>query len=254
MGRVEDGMAYILLIGVATSALYCAHRVIGLHKLAHIESSERFTVIRQYKAHIWLYAAGWSLLSFYFFLPFANWEFILALLPGGVIAVGYILPVFRKGRRLRDLGWMKILMIGWSWSWLTAFVPAYFLMHVSLKLSILAMLERMLFIIAITIPFEIRDMAVDRSVGLLNMPGKFGLTRSVRSGQIICFFALLISGLLAFHFVDGGYFIAMALVLALTVWILEKSKFINDDYFFSGLTDGLMILAVVFYSFFDNYL
>src|SRR5688572_15032349 len=96
---VENHLNYIVLIGVATSALYCAHRVIGLHKLAHITVSERFEVIRKYKVHIWLYCIGWLLLSIWIFIPLANPEFILWLFPGGSIAIAYVLPFLSKGRR-----------------------------------------------------------------------------------------------------------------------------------------------------------
>ncbi|HUR31041.1 MAG TPA: hypothetical protein VMZ69_06385, partial [Saprospiraceae bacterium] len=102
---VESQFRYIILLGVATSALYCAHRVIGLHKLSHVTTSERYHVIRMYKAHIWLYSFIWIALSFWLFIPMANLTLIIWLIPGGSIAIAYVLPFLSKGRRLRDLGW-----------------------------------------------------------------------------------------------------------------------------------------------------
>jgi 4-hydroxybenzoate polyprenyltransferase len=247
-GSVENNLSYILLIGVATAALYCAHRVIGLHKLAHITASERYEVIRKYKVHIWLYALGWVLFSIWIFIPMANFNFIMWLAPGGIIAIAYVLPFLSRGRRLRDTGWIKILLIGWSWAWLTAFMPAYYFSETPLYLSVIIGVERMLFIVAITIPFEIRDLNVDRSIGLLTMPSIFGMKRTLRMGKIMCYGVILLAFFLAFHFINPAYAIAMVVTSLLTIQILNKSTDMTDDYFFSGLTDGLMIIALLVYS------
>lgn len=248
IGNVADHIDYILLIGVSTSALYAAHRVIGLHRLAHLEANERYAVIRRYKYHIWVYAIAWLALSIFYFLPLASFNFILWLIPGGSIALSYVLPFLKGGKRLRDMGWVKIVMIGWSWAWLTGFLPAYYFMHTPEYLAILIGLERMLFIIAITIPFEIRDMAIDESVGLINMSSKFGLKKSLRIGYVLTGLIVLITLFLGSHYVNLDYSYSMITICILTLLIIRYSHKIKDDYFFSGLTDGLMILTVIFYS------
>lgn len=247
VGRVEDNLPYILLIGAATASLYSAHRVIGLQKVSHVLSHERYAVIRQYKQHIWVYFFLWLGLTIWFLIPLFNFRFILWLIPGGVIALTYVVPFLSGGRRLRDLGWIKIILIGWSWAWLTAFLPAYYFSDIPLHLSVIIGVERLLFIIAITIPFEIRDIKIDQSVGLITMPARFGLKRSIWWGRMMCVMIIILSMMLSFHFFDPDYGISMLMICLMTVWVLQKSKAVSDDYFFSGLTDGLMILAVVFY-------
>ncbi|MEO5905180.1 MAG: hypothetical protein ABIQ11_00525 [Saprospiraceae bacterium] len=246
-GRVDDNLSYILLIGSATAALYSAHRVIGLQKVSHVRSHERYSVIRQYKQHIWAYFFVWLGLTIWFLIPLWNVTFVLWLIPGGVIAVTYVMPFLSGGRRLRDLGWVKILLIGWSWAWLTAFLPAYYFSEISMHLSVIIGIERLLFIVAITIPFEIRDLKIDQSVGLVTMPARFGLKRSIWWGRIMCALVVILSMLLSFHFFDPDYVISMFLICVMTIWVLQKSSVITDDYFFSGVTDGLMILALVVY-------
>ena len=236
---------YVLLIGVSTAALYSAHRVIGLRKLEHVNTTERYAVIRKYKVHIWIYCLLWIILSIWFFIPFFDLKFLLLLLPGGAIAFAYVLPFMAEGKRLRDIGWVKILLIGWSWGWLTAFIPAYYFAGIPLPLSILIGIERVLFIIAITIPFEIRDISIDRSVGLVTMPARFGMKDTFRIGNILCAFIILIAAFLAYYFHDPAYFIAMFAIVVLTLWLIRKSSVIKNDYFFSGLTDGTMILVLI---------
>jgi len=243
----QHQLSYILLIGASTAALYTGHRVIGLHKLAHITSFERYNVIRRYKQHIWVYCFIWLIASIWFFIPLASAEFIVWLIPGGTIAVSYVLPILSKGRRLRDIGWIKIILIGWSWAWLTAFIPALYFGKEPPFISSFMGLGRMLFIIAITIPFEIRDISIDRSVGVITMPVYFGMEKTIRAGIILCIILILFFIINTIHYHDPAYGISMSLISILTIWILKKSQYVTDDYFFSGLTDGLMILALMVY-------
>jgi 4-hydroxybenzoate polyprenyltransferase len=248
LGNIHDYYEYIALVGVATAALYSAHRVIGLHKLEHIKKSNRYAVIREYKIHIWLYCIGWLLIGIWLFWPMINLQLLVWLMPGGVIAVLYVLPLLGGGRRIRDLGWLKIILIGWSWAWLTAFVPAYYYKEIPLTLALIIGVERMLFIIAITIPFEIRDLKIDASVGLRTLPALFGVKRSLRLGYVLCFLIMMLAAVLAFHYLDLAYFVSTITLMLVTMLIIKKSPFIDDDYFFSGVTDGLMILAFIFYA------
>ena len=272
-GDVESQFPYTLLIGVCTSALYSAHRVIGLHKLKHITSFERYTVIRRYKHHIWMYCFMWIAASIWLMLPFfplppekggfvlpffplppdataqqpGGFEFLLWLIPGVSVAALYVLPVLPKRRRLRDLGWTKIILIGWSWAWLTAFLPAYFFDHEPLWVSVFLGVERMLFIIAITIPFDIRDVYIDKSVSLNTMPLLFGMKKTLMTGYILCFVIMILAIAMSFYFHDAAYGISMSIISLTTIWFLNISSKITDDYFFSGVTDGLMILALIIY-------
>jgi 4-hydroxybenzoate polyprenyltransferase len=243
----QKQLAYTLLIGSSTASLYSAHRVLGLRKLSHIRDFERYDVIRKYKSHIWVYCILWTLISVWLLIPLADLNFILWLIPGGTIAVSYVVPTLSKGRRLRDLGWMKIILIGWSWAWLTAFIPALYIDQQPTYMAVFIGLGRMLFIIALTIPFEIRDVRIDASVGVITMPIRFGLEHSVRIGIRLCLILMLFFLINAIHYHDWLYGISMMIVSFITMWILKNSKSNHDDYFFSGLTDGLMIFALVLY-------
>jgi 4-hydroxybenzoate polyprenyltransferase len=245
-------LSYILLIGVSTAALYSLHRVIGLPKLAHVTSFERYHVIRKYKFHIWGYGVVWLAMSIWLFIPMASINFVLWLLPGGCIAVFYVIPIFSRGRRLRDLGWIKIILIGWSWAWLTAFIPALYFGNEPLYMATFMGIGRMLFIVALTIPFEIRDISIDKSVGLTTLPVVFGMDRTLKTGVILCLLIILFVTISSFHYHDPAYGIAMSMIALLTIWISKRSIRETDDYFFSGLTDGTMIMALIIYSIVSN--
>jgi 4-hydroxybenzoate polyprenyltransferase len=243
--REDEFFMYSLWIGVCTAALYCGHRVIGLSKMAHIRSSERFNVIRKYERHIWIYFFTWILLSAILFFTFGSIRLVIWMLPGGFIAFGYVLPLLLGKKRLRDLGWTKIIMIGWSWAWLTTFVPLYFLANEPLLMVSIMTIERMLFIIALTIPFEIRDIQVDRSVGLMTLPEKFGYKGTTILIWSLCIGIVFLSYVAGYHYFNQAYFVTMVIISICTLLVYRYSFKTLDDYFFGGLTDGLMILALL---------
>jgi len=245
IGKADAFYVYTLWIGICTAALYCGHRVIGLKKMEHIKTSERFSIIRKYEQHIWIYFFAWLLLAGGIFLVFGSFRLAVWLLPGGFVAFGYVMPLLFGKKRLRDLGWGKIIMIGWSWAWLTAFVPLYFLANEPLLMACLMTLLRMLFIIALTIPFEIRDIHVDHSVGLMTLPEKFGKRGTTIIMWTLCICIILLSYLVSFHYGNEAYFVTMVIICILTILVYRQSYSTQDDYFFGGLTDGLMILALL---------
>ena len=247
-GKTDQYLDYIFFIGAATAALYSAHRVIGLRKLEHIKSSERYDVIRQYKTHIWIYCILWIGVTFWLFLPLASFELILWLIPGGFIGAAYVIPFLSGNKRLRDLGWGKILMIGWSWGWLTAFIPLWYFADAPLQMAIVNGVERMLFIIVLTIPFEIRDFKVDQSVGLITMPEKLGRGKTYRLTVLFCVLVILLSAVISFHYINPSYVIAMTLTSIVVLPIVKYSYHIEDDFYFGGLIDGLMIFALLMYA------
>ena len=247
-GKTDQYLDYIFFIGTATAALYSAHRVIGLRKLAHIKSSERYDIIRQYKMHIWIYCVLWIGVTLWLFIPLASLELILWLIPGGSIGAAYVIPFLSGNKRLRDLGWGKILMIGWSWGWLTAFVPLWYFADAPLQMAIINGVERMLFIIVLTIPFEIRDFRVDLSVGLITMPEKLGRGKTYRLTVLFCVLVILLSAVISFHYINLPYVIAMTLTSIVVLPIVKYSYYIEDDYYFGGLIDGLMIFALLMYA------
>jgi len=243
-GSVEQNVQYIFLVGTATAALYCGHRVVGLHKTDLISTSDRFVIIRKYQFHIRVYAVLWGLLTLWLLLPMASLPFLLWMLPGGLIAFLYVIPFLPGGRRLRDLGWGKILLISWSWAWLTAFIPMWLFAESSIQMAVIHGLERMLLIMLIAIPFEIRDLKTDRSTGLITLPERIGMSRTNRMALFICAFTVILAFISSFHFFNPAYVIAISISCLLLLPLIRYSYITGDDYYFAGIIDGMMITAL----------
>ncbi len=247
-GTLSHHLTYVLFVGTSTAGLYCAHRVVGLKRVERVRDSNRFDIIRRYKSHIWVYTGAWSLLSVWLFVQMGDLTLLAYLIPGGVIAGGYVLPILPGRKRLRDLGWGKIIMIGWSWGWLTAFVPMIYFSQSTLSMAAMHGLERMLFIILLTIPFEIRDISVDQRVGLINIASRFGKSQVLRIARVIAIVIALLSAVVSFQYLNASYALTVFGLVLLTLPLIPISYRIQDDYYYCGLIDGMMILAPVIFT------
>ncbi len=226
----------------ATLSLYAVHRIIALEKLKGHPPTTRFQTIGRRRPDIILYAilAGGGSLFFYLQLP--RQVQISALAPALFSAL-YVLPVFRGRRRLRDFNYLKIFLVALVWTWVTVVLPARQTSLNGQFPTILLSVQRFFFIFAITIPFDIRDLAVDASTEVRTLPGSVGLRRArlLSLGLL----TLAIGTALVLWRIDtyadpvfAGWTVSVLTAGAL-VWGANPER---HDYYFSGLIDGTMIL------------
>jgi len=235
------GWSYYVFVFASTLLVYCFHRIIGLEKVLNVENKGRFLVINHYKHHIRVYAiigAIGAAISF-LYLPFTLQK--LVVIPG-IISLLYIFPLFSKKKRLRDFNYIKIFLIAIVWAMITAWVPYHYATSNFTESSLL-FAERFCFFMAITLPFDIRDAHIDRSIGVKTLATLLGNTRSKWMAMIFSLLAFIINILLYFmQVVSLETVLALALFYSLTsVFILLYSEK-KSDYYFTGLFDGLMIL------------
>ncbi|MEM9414227.1 MAG: hypothetical protein AAGA29_01960 [Planctomycetota bacterium] len=152
----------------------------------------------------------------------ARWSLLLP----GAAALGYCvpaLPMRTQGhwrlRRLKEVPGAKLLLIGAVWTYATAVLPmletdASFT-HPS---AAILLLGRLLFILAVALPFDIPDMARDRASGIVTLPQSLGVAgaRRVALGLTAGFMACAVlhpwpaaAALLATGGVTAGMLLAM---------------------------------------------
>lgn len=164
------------------------------------------------------------------------------LLPLGLISFFYAFPLFGTGKGLRDLPFIKVFLIALSWAYLTVAVPASecgFRMGSS---EWLLFTERALFVLAITLPFDIRDLPYDDTAArtfpqLLGVQG----SRSLALSLLFLFFGSSIARLAA---VGGGGHLMLGygtsvLVAAILIGRARPGK---AALYYEGAIDGTMLL------------
>ena len=248
-GRNHTHVDYSLFLGTATAALYAAHWLIGIRKKQKGFNTERFEWIIQYKALIGITFCIWCLLSILLLWNLNSFHLVLWLIPGGIVGLAYILPWLPAGRRLRDTGWWKIILVSFSWSWLTAFIPFLIFSEASLFLSFLHGLERFFFIFLLAMAFEIRDIEVDQSHGLTTLPVHLGKKKSFNLAILFGLFIPVLSLFPGFHYFNTAYILTMTLMSIIAYFMIRVSYNIRHDMFFTGWVDGCMILALLIYLF-----
>lgn len=186
-----------------------------------------------------------SLIPLILFLSVPSQVLLLFL---GIISVAYGLPIFSfhdKKFGLRNIPGIKLFMIATVWSLSTVLLPILELestgvLHISNRDTILLIAKRFLFVAAITIPFDIRDLFQDRSSALKTIPVMVGEKKAYLFCQ-----ALLIGYLVLLFLFSESFdknFIALTLTIILSGWLIFKSNFVRNEYYYFLYLDGTLIL------------
>ncbi len=239
------GSDYPLFVFFSTVFLYCAHRVIGIEKVKMFQGEGRFAVIKAHKIHLLIYTILAGLAMIFFFLRMQRHLQLWLLLPGA-ISIMYVLPLFGDKKRLRDYFQIKIYLIAIIWGMIIAFIP-YIEAEGAMDLKgIIYFLEKTIFIFAITIPFDIRDLRVDKTMEVNTIPHEIGLRKAYRLTYGLMILTIFL--VLAQYFLDT-YSIKMAVGITigylLTILFIKLSEKKTHDYFYAGILDGTISLVAI---------
>src|SRR5581483_8432445 len=116
---------------------------------------------------------------------------------------------------------------------------------ISMRDTTILLAKRFLFIGALAIPFDIRDLFEDRQFGLKTIAVAWG----EKNAYLFC--QLLLVGYLVLLFTLGhrGFsteFWALTLTIMLTGWLIFRSKWEKNEYYYFFYLDGVLILQYLF--------
>jgi 4-hydroxybenzoate polyprenyltransferase len=176
--------------------------------------------------------------SFYHFFLFNRNTQILIFITG-IVSILYPLG-------LRKIPFCKIFIISFTWTISTMILlisENNILLNTNTYLHVIS---RFLFVLAITIPFDIRDIKYDH-VKLKTIPIIVGITKA-KAIAIIAIFALQLVSSYQFvnYNLNFGYFIAIILSCIFSAILIRKSEERKSDFFFSFWVESL---SIVFYLF-----
>lgn len=196
-----------------------------------IWSKKHFLIIKA----ITLISGGFTFASFYFL----EHKPLKILLPAAIISLGYSIPIWpHKGKliRLRDINGIKVFLVSIVVSAITIFIPNEEQLNLS---SIQLFIGRFFFILAITIPFDIRDKILDCNLKLQTIPTFFGN----RIAIIVAIFSIFIFNSVSL-ISPLDYYFKIALVISgfftLPGILLASEK--RTDFFYAFVVEGTMII------------
>jgi hypothetical protein len=162
----------------------------------------------------------------------------------GLITFLYAVPFLPKRflvddkQNLRDIGGIKIYIIALVWAGVTVISP---LVNNGIGVSdmvILTSLQRFVFVIVLTLPFEIRDLQFD-SIKLSTIPQKIGERRTKIMGSIL----LLVFFILEFMKEETSYksLIIVFVITIITLFSLLNAKKNQGKYYSGFWVEGIPI-------------
>ncbi len=186
-----------------------------------------------------------------FFLISTGSKILLIFL--AVLSFGYGLPLFSIGDQkfsLRNIPGLKLVMITLVWTMSCVLLPileaqAGQLATISMRDTTILIAKRFLFIAALAIPFDIRDLFQDKQSGLKTIPVAWG----EKNAYLFCQVLLIGYLVLLFLFRNMGFttdFWALSLSVVLTGWLIFKSKWEKNEYYYFFYMDGVLILQYLF--------
>jgi 4-hydroxybenzoate polyprenyltransferase len=232
---------YPAFLFAGTLAQYGTHRLISLYKHKGHLLTRRFLHIRKLETYLFVTTLLSALGAAGLYLQLARATRLFLILPI-LLSLLYVLPVW-KGRRLRDFPFIKIFLIALVWTMLTSTGAAVELglgTHFSIWLQFP---ERLLFLFAITIPFDIRDLDLDREMPVKTLPAYLGIRQSIRLALVVLVLSLIP---LAMQVGLGWYsrkvFIGLLPSYVLAFTLIWQSRTDRPDSFFSFFLDGTIFL------------
>jgi 4-hydroxybenzoate polyprenyltransferase len=237
--------SYLFIIFFATLFEYNLHRLIAVLNNSNELNSEKYRWVRENRKifNLLTIASFFGLIVSAFS---AKIEVVIVFAPLALLTIFYSVPVSKNQMqllRLREIPYLKIFLIALVWSVSTILLPV---IQSDLEFAdsgiILLFIERFFFIIAIAIPFDIRDMKTDQESGLKTIP----LLLNKKSAMALSYLSLLLYFLISFlHYQinnEWAFVIAISFSALSTYLFLRISCFKKLSNYYYGILDGTMFL------------
>lgn len=238
-------ITYSLFVFGATLFTYNFQRLIKVSFEKNKKVSPRNFWISTHQIQLKLLSfLGLILTSVLYFTYLFKWKTLLLLIPLGIISVLYAIR-FMQNKNLREIPYLKIHLIALVWSSACVLLPSLNT-KMDLKYILSLNVSVYLYILAITIPFDIRDLIFDKQ-SQKTIPQVHGVERAkyIASTLLMASLVLILSSvtfeLLTLILLIFAYCVQLILILRTN----ENRK----ELYFSGYIDGcivLLALALIF--------
>lgn len=261
---LTDGQMWLgfleAVVFTGTVIVYNLHRLISLPKKERETHSQMHTWMQNHKKLLigFLVFLGLHCIAAYLLL---NIESQLILAGLFLIALFYAIPFYAfKGKkvRIRDFGILKPFILGITWATVTVVLPYFNSEQIISPLDLLLIFsERFLFISALCIPFDIRDLKFDKKSMLhSSLPNRIGIHKSIVLAKYLF---LAFSALSIFHysFLQNQHFFSVASLISAgsILYLLRGDIRDKKEYFYTFYLDGGIIVQslLIYLGSFLNY-
>jgi hypothetical protein len=152
----------------------------------------------------------------------------------GFLTLLYVIPTINH-KNFRSMAGVKVFIVALVWSGLSVLVPVYYANSVPSDLW-LCFAQRFFIVLALIIPFEIRDLPQDKTA-LVTFPQLLGVQKTKLFGVLLLVLTLLFEGLKQpFVFSKTA---PLVIVCGLIAFCLYLSRIDQSKYFASFWVEGI---------------
>ncbi|MCQ6961459.1 UbiA family prenyltransferase [Mucilaginibacter aquariorum] len=252
--RLIDSKPVYTVIGLLFTS------TLGIYNFSILLSKPKYPEKSPYRRVRWFFAhyrlmVTFTLISLLSLIPLfflLSMESRILLVFLSVLSFCYSLPLFTLGDQkfgLRNIPGLKTFLITLVWTLSTVLLPVLeaqdlHLTDIAMRDVTIMIAKRFLLIFALAIPFDIRDLFSDRQAGLKTIPVAWG----EKNAYLFCQFLLAGYIVLLFLLRNNGFnvdFFALTATAILMGWLIFKSKWERDEYYYFFYLDGVLILQYV---------
>lgn len=224
----NEALNYVAFYGTITG--YNFVKYAGIAKLHHRSLTKNLRLIQVF-----------SLLSFVlmcYYLTLLDVKVLFYCIPFSLLTLFYAVPVF-KGltKNLRNIGMLKIFIIAVVWTGVTSVLPLIVYKSATIN-EYLYFIQRFLFVIVLTLPFDIRDMRYDKK-SLQTIPQLIGVERTKKFGFVLLLVTLIIE---FFVTPNSSFKFSYGIVFFILLILLQRSKIKQSKYYASFLVEAVPII------------
>jgi 4-hydroxybenzoate polyprenyltransferase len=250
IGSFDFDINYLAFLFFSTLLLYPLHRLIGVKMTIPVEFTKAQRAVDS-KPLLTQVAAGIGLIGTLYFIWKIDFYTMQLLAPLGLISIAYsvpMIPTLNGWKRLRDIQGIKIYAISLVVSFTTSTIPLLLLGNVPVSDIVLLGTQRFIFILAITIPFDVRDAIMDKRWDLKTIPLIIGNANAINLAiGLVNFTTILAIGQFYYSHIFGVEIILAILLSNLwTSFILWKFRENNSALYNAFLVEGTMVVHFAF--------
>jgi len=164
---------------------------------------------------------------------------LLYLLPVALTSLSYSIGDNKKLKGIREIPYLKIFIITFSWGYVTGFLPGIF-SRISFSEIYPVFLMKTLFAFCVYIPFEIRDMKTDPP-SFKTLPQVTGVYGSLLTGVILLVVFSWMS--LSYSFIPSVSAMAVCIITLMGLLLSVRKK---KEMFYFLFIDSLLVLKPLF--------
>lgn len=184
--------------------------------------------------------------AFFFRLDFSA-QLLVVVLAILTLLYGFVpVPFLKPARKLREFGLLKTFFVALVWSVSTVLFPMTDVEGDNHVLVFL-LLRRFLFVLALTLAFEIKDLKHDEAYNIETVPMRLGISNTKLLAQILLFLLIGIN-LIQYFLLDGNLanMLAVDLSLLVSVFCIQPLNEETSPIWYYAVLDGMMFLQFVF--------